>query len=85
MDKSQKGHSELIIAGSDSAEDLKLFEKALNQVALLIGVKVAGPRIGAVFFGRDGVAGVLLRNIFPDGFRTIGLVSQDIASGNLKL
>ena len=45
MDKSKKGHSKLIIACSDSAENLEFIEEALNQVAFLIGVEIAEPRL----------------------------------------
>lgn len=41
MDKGQKGHSEFIIAGSDPAKNFELIEKTLDQVALLVGVKIA--------------------------------------------
>ena len=35
MDKSKKGHSKLIIACSDPAENFKFIEETLNQVAFL--------------------------------------------------
>ena len=41
MDKSKKGHSKLIIACSDPAENFKFIEETLNQVAFLIGVEIA--------------------------------------------
>ena len=44
MDKSKKGHSKLILACSDPAENFKFIEETLNQVALLIGVEIAEPR-----------------------------------------
>ena len=34
MDKSKKGHSKLIIACSDPAENFKFIEETLNQVAV---------------------------------------------------
>lgn len=34
--------------------------------------------------GRNGVAYLLRPDIFPDGLRAIGLIGQDIASGNIK-
>ena len=41
MDKSKKGHSKLIIASSDPAENFKFIEETRNQVAFLIGVEIA--------------------------------------------
>lgn len=36
MDKSKKGHSKLIIACSDPAENFKFIEETLNQMQLII-------------------------------------------------
>ena len=85
MYESQKGHSQLVIASSDPAEDLELIEKALDQMPLLVGVEITGPRIGAVLPGWDGVAGLLSGDIVPDFLRTIGFVAQNVAPLDLKL
>ena len=42
MDKSKKGHSKLIIACSDPAENFEFIEETLNQVAFLIGARREG-------------------------------------------
>ena len=67
MDKSKKGHSKLIIACSDPAENFKFIEEALNQVAFLIGVEIAEPRLDHITFGWDSVCfiaqNVAARNI----------------------
>ena len=55
MDKSKKGHSKLIIAGSDPAENFKFIEEALNQVAFLISVEIAEPRLDHITFGWDRI------------------------------
>ena len=85
MYESQKGHSQLVIAGSNPAEDLELIKKALDQMPLLVGVEITGPRIGAVLSGWDGVAGLLSGDIVPDFLRTIGFVAQNVAPFDLKL
>ena len=51
MDKSKKGHSKLIIACSDPAENFKFIEETLNQVAFLIGVEIAEPRLTLLLGG----------------------------------
>ena len=55
MDKSKKGHSKLIIASSDPAENFKFIEETLNQVAFLIGVEIAEPRLDHITFGWDRI------------------------------
>lgn len=85
MYESQKGHSQLVIASSDPAEDLELIEKALDQMPLLVGVEITGPRIGAVLPWWDGVAGLLLGDVVPDFLRAIGFVAQNVAPFDLKL
>ena len=84
MNKGQKRHSQLIIAGCNSAKNLELIEKAFYQVTLFVSVKVTRPWVGAILPWRNGVACLLFRDIFSDGLRAICLVSQNIASGNLK-
>lgn len=85
MNKRQKGHSQLVIAGCNSAKYLELIEKALNQVTLFVSVKVTRPRIGAILLGRNGVACLLLRDIFSDCLGAIRLVAQNVASGDFDL
>lgn len=85
MDESQEGHSQLIIAGGDSAKDLELIEKALDQMPLFVSVEITGPGIDAVLPGWDGVAGLLFGDIVPDFLRAIGLVTQNVAPFDLKL
>ena len=82
MDKGQKGHSEFIIAGSDPAKNFELIEKTLDQVALLVGVKIAEPGLNHIAFGRNGVRCPLLCNIGSDGLRSVCLITQDITPGN---
>ena len=85
MNKSQKGHSQLVIAGSYPAEYLELIEKALDQMPLLVGVEITGPRISAILPWRDGIVGLLLGDVVPDLLRTIGLVTKNVAPFDLKL
>jgi len=51
MNKRNEGGSQLIVAGSDSAECLHFIEETFHQVPLLIGVVVAKPRFGTVLLG----------------------------------
>ena len=85
MHERQKGHSQLVITGSNSAKNLELIEKALDQMPLLVSMEITGPGVDAIFPGRNGIVGLLLRDIVPDLLRTIGLVAQNVASGNLQL
>ena len=55
MDKSKKGHSKLIIACSDPAENFKFIEETLNQVAFLISVEITKPRLDHIAFGWDRI------------------------------
>ena len=55
MDKREKGHSKLIIACSDPAENFKFIEETLNQVAFLIGVEIAEPWLDYIAFGWDRI------------------------------
>lgn len=56
MNKGQKRHSQLIIAGCNSAKNLELIEKAFYQVTLFVSVKVTRPWVGAILPWRNGVA-----------------------------
>ena len=55
MDKRKKGHSELIIACSDPAENFEFIEETLNQVAFLISVEITKPRLNHIAFGWDRI------------------------------
>ena len=55
MDKSKKGHSKLIIACSDPAENFEFIEETLNQVAFLISVEITKPRLDHIAFGWDRI------------------------------
>ena len=55
MDKRKKGHGELVIASSNPAKNLEFVEEALNQVAFLIGVEIAEPRLDHIAFGWDRI------------------------------
>lgn len=85
MNKRQKGYCQLVIASSEPAEDLELIEKTLDQMPLLVGAEIAGPWIGAILSGWDGVAGLLSGDIVPDSLRAIGFVAQNVAPFDLKL
>lgn len=84
MDKCKERQRQLVVTGCDSAEDLEFIEKALDQMALFVSVKIAWPGVGAVFSGRDGVPSLLLCDIFPNVLGAISLVAQNVASGDLQ-
>ena len=67
MDKSKKGHSKLIIACSDPAENFKFIEETLNQMAFLIGVEIAEPRLDHITFGWDRIRCSLLCDVSANG------------------
>ena len=82
MDKSKKGHSKLIIACSDPAENFKFIEETLNQVAFLIGVEIAEPRLDHITFGWDRIRCSLLCDVSANGICSVCFITQNAASGN---
>ena len=82
MDKSKKGHSKLIIACSDPAENFKFIEEIPNQVAFLIGVEIAEPRLDHITFGWDRIRCSLLCDVSANGICSVCFITQNVASGN---
>ena len=83
MDKSKKGHSKLIIACSDPAENFKFIEETLNQVAFLIGVEIAEPWLDYIAFEWDLILFSLLCDIGANGLCSICFISQNVAARNV--
>lgn len=83
MDKREKGHSKLIIACSDPAENFKFIEEILNQMAFLIGVEIAEPRLDHITFGWDRIRCSLLCDIGANGLCSICFISQNVAARNV--
>ena len=83
MDKSKKGHSKLIIACSDPAKNLEFIEEALDQVAFLIGVEIAEPRLDHIAFGWDRIRCSLLCDVSANGLCSVCFITQNFASGNV--
>ena len=83
MDKSKKGHGELIIACSDPAKNFELIEEKLDQVAFLISVEIAKPRLDHIAFGRDRIRCSLLCDVGANGFCSICFIAQNVAAGNI--
>ena len=83
MDKSKKGHSKLIISCSDPAENFKFIEETLNQMAFLIGVEIAEPRLDHITFGWDRIRCSLLRDVGANGLCSVCFITQNVASGNV--
>ena len=83
MDKSKKGHSKLIIACSDPAKNLEFIEEALDQVAFLIGVEIAEPRLYHITFGWDRIRCSLLCDVNANGICSVCFITQNVASGNV--
>ena len=82
MDKSKKGHSKLIIACSDPAENLEFIEETLNQVAFLISVEIAEPRLDHITFGRDRIRCSLLSDVSANGICSVCFITQNVAARN---
>ena len=74
--KGQEGSIRLVKSGGDSAKPLDFLKKTLHQMALLIQGPVYRPGIGDIAFGRNHIAGPVIRNIFPNRPGTIGPVFQ---------
>ena len=80
MDKIEKGHSKLIIACSDPAEN---FKATLNQVAFLIGVEIAEPRLDHITFGWDRIRCSLLCDVSANGICSVCFIAQNVAARNI--
>ena len=74
--KGQEGSIRLVKSGGDSAKPLDFLKKTLHQMALLIQGPVYRPGIGDIAFGRNHIAGPVIRNIFPNRPGAIGPVCQ---------
>ena len=83
MDKSKKGHSKLIIACSDPAENFEFIEETLNQVAFLISVEITEPRLNHIAFGWDRIRCSLLCDVSANGLCSVCFIAQNVAAGNI--
>ena len=83
MDKNKKGHSKLIIACSDPTENFKFLEETLNQVAFLIGVEIAEPRLNHITFGWDRIRCSLLCDVSANGLCSVCFIAQNVAARNI--
>ena len=83
MDKRKKGHGELVIASSDPAENFKFIEETLNQVAFLIGVEIAEPRLNHITFGWDRIRCSLLCDVSANGLCSVCFIAQNVAARNI--
>ena len=83
MDKSKKGHSKLIIACSDPAENFEFIEEALDQVAFLISVEITEPRLDHIAFGWDCIRCSLLCDVSANGLCSVCFITQNVAAGNI--
>ena len=83
MDKRKKGHSKLIIACSDPAKNLEFVEEALNQVAFLISVEIAEPRLNHITFGWDRIRCSLLCDVSANGLCSVCFIAQNVAARNI--
>ena len=82
MNKSHKGDSQLIVARSNPAKDLELIEKALNQMPLLIGMKIAKPWLNHIAFGRNRIGCTLFGDICANRLRSVCFITQNIAAAD---
>ena len=83
MDKRKKGHGELVIASSDPAKNLEFIEEALDQVAFLISVEIAEPRLNHITFGWDRIRCSLLCDVSANGLCSVCFIAQNVAARNI--
>ena len=81
--KGKEGNSKFIITGSDSAKSFDLVKEAFYQMTLLVDMVITRPGIGHAFPGRDGVISTVLGNVFSNMSRSVCLVTQNIAAGDI--
>ena len=53
-------------------------------MAFFVDMKIAEPRLKAVYFRRNRILGILLRNIVPNLARAVSLITQDLTFCNIK-
>lgn len=82
MDKSEKGHSKLIIACSDPAKSLEFIEETLNQMTFFISVEIIKPKLDHIAFGWDRIRCSLLGDVSANGICSVCFITQNVASGN---
>lgn len=83
MDKSKKGHSKLIIACSDPAENFEFIEKTLNQMTFFISVEITEPRLDHIAFGWDRIRCSLFCDVSANGLCSVCFIAQNVAAGNI--
>ena len=83
MDKRKKEHGELVIASSDPAKNLEFIEEALDQVAFLISVEIAEPRLNHITFGWDRIRCSLLCDVSANGLCSVCFIAQNVAARNI--
>ena len=85
VDERQKRSVKLVIASEYSTKPLEFLKEALNEMALLVGIPIYRPWIVDITLRWDRINSILGNDIFPDRFRTVCFVAEDIASRNIDL
>ena len=63
-------------------KNLEFIEEALDQVAFLISVEIAEPRLNHITFGWDRIRCSLLCDVSANGICSVCFITQNVASGN---
>ena len=77
MDESEEAGSELIEAGGNPSELLKLEEEGFHKMAFLVKPPIDVPRIGIIFPGRDTEIRVVVGDELTELPLAIGSVSEN--------
>ena len=70
------------MAGSDPVKNLEFIEEALDQVAFLISVEIAEPRLNHITFGWDRIRCSLLCDVSANGLCSVCFIAQNVAARN---
>ena len=85
QDKGKEGGVEFVVACKNSAKPFELLKETFNQMPLLVGVPVYGPRVVDIVLWRDRIGGVLGKAKFTNCFCAICFVTKNIAALDLNL
>lgn len=71
------------MACSDPVKNLEFIEEALDQVAFLISVEIAEPRLNHITFGWDRIRCSLLCDVSVNGLCSVCFIAQNVAARNI--
>ena len=71
------------MACSDPVKNLEFIEEALDQVAFLISVEIAEPRLNHITFGWDRIRCSVLCDVSANGLCSVCFIAQNVAARNI--